>query len=103
MEFMGFNLNLKNMSNFKIGEKVVCVDDSEGNSSGIKSLKKGEIYTIKSIRKITGALSFNEVEAPIDSSGFYSSYRFRKLDHAHTERICAEIIESLKVEELQYN
>ena len=70
---------------YKIGEKVVCINDSIGYSSGIKSLIINEIYTIKSIRKETGALSFNEITAPINSSGFYNSNRFRKLDYEFAE------------------
>ena len=85
------------MSNFKIGEKVVCVfSDNE-------DLIKGEIYTIKKIRPFKGGLQFYEVNCTGDNSGYFAKYRFRKLDYAHTERICAEIIESLKVEEIQYN
>lgn len=30
----------------KIGQKVICIDDSPGKLDGIKKLKKGEVYTI---------------------------------------------------------
>lgn len=46
-----------------------------------------------------------EVEISLDGFGFYgyNPNRFRKLDHSFGEKICAEIIESLKVEEYQLN
>ena len=75
--------NSNNM--YKIGEKVVCINDSIGYLSNIKSLLINEIYTIKSIRKETGALAFNEITAPINSSGFFNSNRFRKLDYEFAE------------------
>lgn len=34
---------------FKVGQKVVCVDESPGKVSGSKLLKEGEIYTIISL------------------------------------------------------
>ena len=30
----------------KIGQKVICINDSPGKLDGIKKLKKGKIYTI---------------------------------------------------------
>lgn len=33
----------------KIGDKVVCVDDSPGKSSGVKKLTINEIYTVLDI------------------------------------------------------
>lgn len=103
------------MSNFKIGEKVVCVDSNQ-------YVKKNDIYTIvfEYVFKCGTQVVSTEnhplcdlmdlgchcgcgqvvyIASPITSGAF----RFRKLDYAHTERICAEIIESLKVEELQMN
>ena len=98
------------MSNFKIGEKVVCVNPS-GN------LKKGEIYEIERFEtcacgdvglNLLGVFggSFTGSNCKCGrtcSNRAYSLFRFRKLDYAHTERICAEIIESLKVNETQLN
>lgn len=37
------------MGNFKIGQKVVCIDDSRGAISGTKPLKLNEIYTIAAL------------------------------------------------------
>ena len=83
------------MSNFKIGEKVVCINNSCGWFDGVKKLKKGEIYTVLQVTETDLVVILNDYGR--DKS------RFRKLDYAHTERICAEIIESLKVEEFQMN
>jgi len=99
------------MSNFKIGEKVVCVEPNT-------RLIKGEIYTIDGFKNCAcGKLNLilkeieenNLFESYCDKCGhkdifrLCSAWRFRKLDYAHTERICAEIIESLKVNEPQLN
>lgn len=87
---------------FKIGEKVVCIDDSEGFASGLKTLTIHEIYTIKSIRSCTGALTFKEIEAPYLSSGFYSANRFRKLDYQFTENLLAKIKEEVFNDEVAH-
>ena len=87
---------------FKIGEKVVCIDDSEGFSSGLKTLIINEIYTIKSIRSCTAALAFNEINAPYDSSGFYSANRFRKLDYSFAENVLAKIKEEFFNDEVAH-
>jgi len=104
------------MGNFKIGEKVVCVNP-------IFNLVKGEIYEIKNIitcycGKISFDLNVEKIAPnyinmgystctncrnPIPSFNCFGSNRFRKLDYAHTEKICSEIIESLKIKEVQLN
>ncbi len=33
----------------KIGQKVICIDDSPGRLDGIKKLTKGETYTILNV------------------------------------------------------
>jgi len=103
------------MSNFKIGEKVVCVHTFTSVSEaeielGVKAPIKNEIYTIRFICS-DGYLMFEEIINPIlgyldgqkVSECSFNYEKFRKLDYAHTERICAEIIESLKVNEPQLN
>ncbi len=85
---------------FKIGEKVVCIDDSIGLASGLKTLTINEIYTIKSIRNLTGALSFIEIKAPSVSSGFYSAHKFRKLDHSFAEKLLNKIKEEVSKDNL---
>jgi len=97
------------MSNFKIGEKVVCVDANNifNETLTIQSdaIVKGEIYTIKSFNSVGGLVLleiYNGVFFDGETGGFRES-RFRKLDHGFGEKICAEILESIKVDELQYN
>jgi len=99
------------MSNFRIGEKVVCIDDSIPLRPDMSfDIKKGEIYTIIGMYLCDlGDLCFHLKEVKSEYCQIlkkeigYSAHRFRKLDYAHTERICAEIIESLKIEEVQLN
>jgi hypothetical protein len=35
--------------NFRVGQKVVCVDASEGENSGMVLLRKGAVYTVAEI------------------------------------------------------
>jgi len=101
------------MSNFKIGEKVVCIGNFEKRPNEIDPIK-GEIYTIREIiqnRPNDGktGLKFEEIiNLPQKyNEGFsecnFLSDKFRKLDHQFADKICAEIIESLKVEVEQLN
>lgn len=83
------------MSNFRIGEKVVCINNECGWLDGEKKLIKGEIYTVLYVTATDLVVLHND-------AGWDKS-RFRKLDYAHTEKICAEIIENLKLEELKLN
>ncbi len=97
------------MSNFKVGEKVVCVEP-------IYNLINGEIYEIEFIENCKcGALSFklNGVLKPFSnyipaycrhcyenykSVHIFDSTRFRKLDHQISEDVIAEIIKQVKKE-----
>ena len=97
------------MSNFKVGEKVVCVEP-------IYNLIKGEIYTIETIKickcgivllSISEDFRKNKVDGTRCSCGVISwgeslwySNRFRKLDHQFSEDVIAEIIKQVKEEEL---
>jgi len=101
------------MGNFKIGEKVVAKDLS--NSCGIPyGITKGEIYEIDGFINCncgelvllkgvdSGSRKYCNCGKLHPTNTFYA-WRFRKLDYAHTEKICAEIIESLKIKEVQLN
>ena len=85
------------MSNFKIGQKVVCVDPKNTVN---KNLVYGEIYTIVGIRIETGGLSLKEAPATSigNFSGYYDKNRFRPLDHAFADEVEAMIKEQLKEE-----
>ena len=98
------------MSNFKIGEKVVCVKSNE-------FVKQGNIYTvvfqhtfkcgttlvsteahplcdITALRCHCGCGELIHIESPITSGAF----RFRKLDHDFAENLLKEISEAMKSE-----
>jgi hypothetical protein len=95
------------MSNFKVGEKVVCVRGDNG-------LKEKEIYTIETIDYcICGNCCFSIVEDAIKNKihgtrcgcgkiswgkSLWDSNRFRKLDHQFSEDVIAEIIKQVKEE-----
>lgn len=81
------------MSNFKKGEKVVCINP-------IEELVKHEIYTIYEIYKgwnpngiIVDGFVLLEILSK-DGDGFMSS-RFRKLDYEFAENLLKEISESV--------
>lgn len=87
------------MSNFKIGEKVVCIDPTEG-------LVKNEIYTIFEVYKgwnpeniIVDGLVLYEILSK-NGDGFQAS-RFRKLDYEFAENLLKEISESVNQKHLQ--
>jgi len=92
------------MSNFKIGEKVVCIDDSSGKTTKTKTLIKGQIYTVSGFSQESIFL----VEVPtITHNGklgkpSYGCYRFRKLDHQFSEDLCKQLIEEFQTETI-YN
>ncbi len=78
------------MSNFKVGEKVVCVEPIDG-------LVKNEIYTIETTTSI--GVSLLE-QSPAPPCIWFYKWRFRKLDHQFSEDVIAEIIKQVKEESL---
>lgn len=102
------------MGNFKIGEKVVCIDNTPKNikliQSGFIYPEKGEIYTIRHIFiSSTNELTFylNEIKnAPMETVvGFievgFAGSRFRKLDYEFAENLLAEISQAMKSETIK--
>ena len=96
------------MSNFKIGEKVVYIPIEDNTFHLNKSCnipKKYEIVTIKSFCN-TYDKNIDIKEYLYDENGTPQSFHirhFRKLDHSFGEKICNEILESIKVKEEQLN
>lgn len=94
--------------NFKIGEKVVCVNniylEPEKIEVGIKAPLKNEIYTIRSINDYD-AIMVEEIINPIckyGNSGYVGEnsfylHHFRKLDYDFADNLLAEISESFKI------
>ena len=85
---------------FRIGEKVVCIDDSKGITSGAKTLKKGETYTVINTTIIgCGGILVKEIEPlknDYNSYHYYMNTRFRKVDYNFGKNI----LEKLKNEVL---
>lgn len=77
------------MSTFKVGERVVCVDDSNQLYGG---LVKGEIYEVTNIHK-----DFDSIYIKGFSYSHWN-YRFRKLDTQFAEDVIANLIEQYKTE-----
>lgn len=94
------------MSNFKIGQKVVCIfSKRQFNPTLIiqgDDLVLNEIYTIKGFSTM-GGLLFNEICGGYwcdgDEAG-YKATRFRPLDHQFAEDLLAEITEKAMQDEL---
>jgi len=86
------------MSNFKIGEKVVCLNDECGWISGEKKLKKDSIYEVLDI----GIADNGRLELLINCTDlFWDASRFRKLDYEFAENLLKEISESVNQKHLQ--
>lgn len=89
---------------FKIGQKVICVDDS-GLIEGAE-IKLNKIYTIKDIdeREDRLALFFHGINNGA-KTGYpyfwgYSSKRFRPIDDIWADDILSKIIEEVEINEL---
>lgn len=82
------------MANFKIGEKVVCVDP-------IDELLKGEIYTVEGFNSYDGGLILKEVKSKVGRKGAFKKERFRKLDYDFAENLLTEISEAMKSETIK--
>lgn len=102
---------------FKIGEKVVFVDDSGifGSENerrvGVKFPIKNNIYTIREIETLNGITGFRLEEIVNRVFGYnggkdvgekaFKAERFRKLDYDFAENLLAEITESVMQEQNQ--
>lgn len=90
---------------FKVGQKVVCIDDSKGIGTGHKDLVKDEVYTIsKPLISITGESIVFLFEVPIrfkNGMNFgWSAHRFRPIDYSFGEKLAEEIQEEINQEQL---
>ena len=90
------------MSNFKVGEKLVCVEP-------VNELVKNEIYTVRGmyISTYDPSQTVLYLEGIIGEYSYlhkkeigYRASRFRKLDHQFSEDVIAEIIKQVKEESL---
>lgn len=85
---------------FKIGEKVVCINDNAGWITGEKSLKEGNIYEV--VRTNIADNGRFEIEI-IYNGGFWDESRFRKLDYEFAENLLKEILESVNQKQIKTN
>jgi len=97
------------MSNFKVGQKVVCVDASPTINPTINT-KRGvvfpiekEIYTIRGFTRYNGGIYLEGLIHGFHHDGEevgLKTRRFRPLDHQFAEDVCAAITEQVKQEYL---
>lgn len=92
---------------FKVGEKIVCIDDSEVKTPQLRGRMivplKNEIYTIRSFKStsdgygITLEEIINQKVKFLDgiSEPVYDPARFRKLDHDFAENLLNKIKEEV--------
>ncbi len=62
--------------NWYVGQKVVCIDDSCGKTTGVKALFKGHVYEVLSVRFIT----MENLVVDDSTRKAWGAYRFRPLD-----------------------
>lgn len=70
---------------FKVGDQVVCVDDSPGWGDGVKLLIKDKIYTVLEVR------GDNLVVIPGDLG--WRNVRFRKVNDQWVEELLVRIMD----------
>ncbi len=79
---------------FNIGQKIVCIDDSDMKGScDYSGLKLDEIYTVTKISRGGIGVFISEV------SGEFLSSRFREIDDTYSEYILNNIIEKIRKHE----
>jgi hypothetical protein len=89
------------MSNFKIGEKVVCINSFYSKILNCEDLennpKINEIVTICGLYENGEYLYISEYPFnEIGNKQVFDSSKFRKIDHQFAEDVCAELIANFK-------
>lgn len=95
------------MSSFKIGQKIVCIDDSKQHAAkyGYTKVIEGEIYTIRDFNQRGSILLVEIVHRPGPCiGGFYESgygaFRFRPIDFRFGKTVAEEIEQEINEEHL---
>lgn len=70
---------------FRVGQKVVCIDDSSGWASKQKLLTKNETYTIEYVNKVNGDIKVYGIY------GEWNNSRFRPLDYDFVEEVIKQV------------
>ena len=92
------------IDNFQVGQRIVCVDDSDvddtGASIGIRYLRRGRTYTVLSTYVLLSGpgVTLKEVEIPYSYKGFRAA-RFRAaLEHEVDISVFIRALESKSLE-----
>lgn len=82
---------------FKIGDEVVCIND---NNQKYQVLKKGERYTIRGFRRLTGGLLLVGITLPnaYDGEIGHGQDRFKKIDWV--EELLCKLMAEVEADEL---
>ena len=84
----------------KTGDKVVCI-----NNIGATELIKDKIYKVRKVRPSTGGVKLIGVEMKDVEiySGYFKNDRFRLVDLNFGAKVCEEIKQLIKEQELNVN
>lgn len=85
---------------FKVGQKIVCINDS---NLPMQTLVLNEIYTIESFKDNGGLLLKDAYNGAKFGAPYFYGYRpdrFRPLDESFAEALLSEIAEEIEQEEL---
>ena len=67
----------------KIGDKVICIDDSAGKLDGIKRLKKEKVYTVLNVTKTDVFVIPNDLS--------WDKRRFRLVNFEWAEKVLLKL------------
>ena len=88
-------------SNFKVGEKVVCID-ARRRWYKLGGLRQNELYTVVGFNPYDGGLILQEVQSLRSGYHAYAKDRFRKLDYKFAEDVIAQVTPATISTEKQY-
>ena len=83
------------MSEFKIGEKVICVD-AKRKWFKLGGLKENEMYTVIGFNPYDDGLILRETKSPKSGFNAYAASRFRKVDYAFADKILQTMLPTKK-------
>lgn len=88
-------------NNFHVGQKVVCVDDTDvddaGASTGIQYLRRGRLYTVSRTYVLASGpgVNLHEIDRPYSYEGFRAE-RFRPaIEHEADISIFTRALETM--------
>ena len=91
---------------FKVGDKVVCVDDTEQPDDGYKKVKKGIAYTVSFVGSNFDSVFIQLTELGWQENSEYRGFkanRFRKVDKKpFTNKLTAKLAKEALEEMTEY-